>query len=277
MNVQSQSNKGLDVQRTTSIELLPAPFAWMDIPAGKVTLIDHHHDSYFGKKEEKKIFDLPAFKIAKYSVTNAQYSLFMKAGGYTQRRWWTDDGWDVRLQGWAWDEDAYRPSGNAWLEPRFWQDDKWNKPDYPVVGVSWYEAIAYCNWLSEATGEQIMLPTEQQWQRAAHGDTNSAYAWGDQFDNARCNYNTDGTTPVTHFDGKGNSPFGVVDMTGNVWEWNLTDHESGENNFNKLATKRVQRGGSWRDEHDILPRADFRGWYYPYGWIYDIGFRLSIS
>ena len=70
-------------------------------------------------------------------------------------------------------------SGTAsWSEPRFWNDSQWNGAQHPVVGVSWYEAVAFCLWLSDVTGERIMLPTEDQWQYAAQGDDGRTYPWG---------------------------------------------------------------------------------------------------
>src|SRR5262249_54009657 len=144
-------------------EILPAPFDWIDIPAGKVTLVENHdEDSYIGKKGEGRIFDVPAFSIAKYPVTNSQFAKFIEAKGYEQQQWWTDEGWKAKER-------------DNWTEPRFWQNEKYNKSDHPVVAISWFEAVAFCLWLSKMSNENIMLPTEQQWQRAAQGDTNWAY------------------------------------------------------------------------------------------------------
>jgi sulfatase-modifying factor enzyme 1/TIR domain-containing protein len=131
--------------------ILPAPFEWIEVPAGKVTLIENYNEtSYFGQKGEKKMFEVPAFAIAKYPVTNAQFAQFIEVKGYEQKKWWTEDGWQLREK-------------KKWTQPRYWGDKKWNEVDCPVVGVSWYEALAFCHWLSEAAGEAILLPTEQQW------------------------------------------------------------------------------------------------------------------
>lgn len=186
-------------QRPTSLALLPKPFAWMPITAGQVTL---EAGGYIPKGG--KTFSVAAFPIAKYPVTNAQFGKFCDVRGYDQQEWWTSEGWQIREK-------------EGWAEPRYWQDTQWNKNDHPVVGVSWYEAVAFCHWLSDKTGENITLPTEQQWQRAAQGDTNRVYPWGDEFDQSRCNVGASGTTAVTHYEGsdKGDSPFGVVDMSGN--------------------------------------------------------------
>jgi hypothetical protein len=142
-------------------DILPAPFAWVNIPAGTVKLIT---------ERGSQTFSVPAFAIARYPVTNAQYTRFVDARGYETQRWWTDAGWQARKE-------------ESWTEPRFWRDTKWNGMEYPVVGVSWFEAVAFCRWLREVTDDEtVVLPTEQQWQRAAQGDDERIYPWGNDWD-----------------------------------------------------------------------------------------------
>ncbi len=145
--------------------------------------------------------------------------------------------------------------------------------------------MAFCLWLRAATGEQIMLPTEAQWQYAAQGTDGRAYPWGNAWDGARCNHNVGGkgigkTTPVTQYEGKGeangNSPFGVVDMAGNVWEWCLTDYNTG-NDMNSNSAMRVLRGGSWFNDGTVGFRCDYRNGNVPHLRDYYIGFRVSRS
>lgn len=147
-----------------------------------------------------------------------------------------------------------------------------------MVGVSWYEVVAYCRWLSAITGENITMPTEQQWQRAAQGDTDWDYPYGPKFDKTRCNFNTQGTTPVTQYEGKteGDSPFGVVDMSGNVWEWCLTKYESGEADVDGTDV-RVLRGGSWNYNNSVNLRVDSRNRHSPNNRSNYRGFRLARS
>jgi formylglycine-generating enzyme required for sulfatase activity len=142
-----------------------------------------------------------------------------------------------------------------------------------VVGVSWYEALAFCRWLGEQTGENILLPTEQQWQRAAQGDDNRTYPWGEGIDDSRCNYsrNVGRTTPVTNYPA-GASPYGVMDMSGNVWEWCLTQYDDGSEDI-EGTNRRVLRGGSWNNS-DHYVRAAYRYYGNPYDWYYSIGFRV---
>jgi formylglycine-generating enzyme required for sulfatase activity len=123
-----------------------------------------------------------------------------------------------------------------------------------------------------------MLPTEAQWQYAAQGTDGRTYPWGDEWDAARCNTSESGlgkTTPVRQYEGRGDSPFGVVDLAGNVWEWCLTDYEKNTNDVHSPATRRVLRGGAW---FNILvgARAAFRS-NFPSNLRYDfIGFRVSV-
>jgi formylglycine-generating enzyme required for sulfatase activity len=254
-------------RRSRSLDLLPAPFAWVKIPAGRVTL---EEGGYVPKGGQT--FDVPAFQIAKYPVTNAQYKLFVDAGGYQDRQWWTDAGW-------------LRRESVGWTEPRYWNDKQWNGDDYPVVGVSWYEAVAFCRWLSARTGKAITLPTEQQWQRAAQGDDERTYPWGNTWEDGRCNHSVgkdwqkNSTTPVRQFEGKGkgNSPFGVVDMAGNTWEWCLTDYADSAAGIRDKAEHRVLRGGSWVSSITIDFRTRFRLKHVPYDGGYYWGFRLARS
>ncbi len=230
--------------RPTSLSIMPAPFAWIDIP---------------GK----------GYSIAKYPITNAQFKKFIEADGYKQKKWWTDIGWQQREQ-------------DKWLQPRYWTHSLWNGTEQPVVGVSWYESVAFCLWLSDFTHEKIMLPTEDQWQYAAQGDDGRDYPWGKQWDASRCNNNVDGegigkTTPVRHYEGKGDSPFGVVDMAVNVWEWCLTDFKNKTNDVNSIAFSRVLRGGFWNYNNTDSFRCDHRLSNLPNDGYSLGGFRVSRS
>lgn len=248
------------------LDMLPPPFAWIYIPEGKVVLLENRYDGSYVEKGVAKTFDVPAFAIAKYPVTNAQYTKFIEAGGYQQQKWWRDDGWQLKP-----------PDGTA---PRCSKVDTLLRSDHPVVGISWYEACAFCSWLSEASGEKIMLPTEQQWQRAAQGEDRRAYPWGNEWDDTRCNnsvhHKSTSTTPINQYDGKGDSPFAVSDMSGNVCEWCLTDYETGENELSKINAP-VLRGGSWLDTDLTWLRVDFRGANHPNDWEDDWGFRCVLK
>jgi formylglycine-generating enzyme required for sulfatase activity len=147
--------------------------------------------------------------------------------------------------------------------------------------MSWYEAVAFCQWLSEEVGEQIMLPTEQQWQRAAQDDHNRVYPWGNDWDQTLCNNNVDQkgigkTSSVTQYEGKGDSPFGVVDMVGNVWEWCLTEYKSGNEEVDG-TNARVSRGCSWLSDSRFLFGCVVRNRMNPTIWHVSKGFRVVSS
>ena len=266
--------------RPTSLTLLPALFAWIEIPGGRGTM----------KTDESGVLlTIPTEKywISKYPITNAQFAKFIEADGYNQQKWWTEAGWEAKAKGWEPFQDTdktwkLRVTNQPWIQPRYWTDNTWNRAEQPVVGVSWYEAVAFCLWLSETTGEKIMLPTEDQWQYAAQGDDGRAYPWGNDWDASRCNNNVGSkgigkTTPVREYEGKGDSPFAVVDMAGNVWEWCLTDYYNKTSDINSDATLRVLRGGSWSNINTDNFRCDYRNGYDPCFRDLGFGFRISRS
>ena len=106
----------------------------VNIPAGEFLMGDDQDDH---AKPRHELF-LPDYQIGKYPVTNAEFKEFVEAGGYTQKRWWTEAGWIAKERG-------------DWIRPRYWDDAHFNKPNQPVVGVSWYECLAYCRWRAAET------------------------------------------------------------------------------------------------------------------------------
>lgn len=245
-----------------SKNLMPAPFDWIEIERGRGTMRTDESSVTLSIPTEK-------YWIAKYPVTNAQFHRFIDAGGYQTEKWWTKQGWQQK-------------QNEAWTEPHYWVDRQFLGDDKPVVGVSWYEAVAFCLWLSEVTGEKIMLPTEAQWQYAAQGNDNRIYPWGNDWDASKCpnsvgSNNAGKTGSVIQFEGKGDSPLGVVDMAGNVWEWCLTDYESTMNDMNSNANIRVLRGGSWNANVAVNFRCDYRSYRYPHLRNNHNGFRISCS
>ena len=152
---------------------------------------------------------LPAYAIGRYPVTNAEFKRFIEDGGYTTQGYWTEAGWKQK-------------ESDRWTKPRLWDDAQWNDPAQPVVGVSWYEAAAYCQWLAKKSGKPYRLPTEAEWEFAARGKEGNRYPWGNTWDKTKCNNKengANGTTPVGQFSPQGDSSFGVGDLAGQVWEW----------------------------------------------------------
>jgi formylglycine-generating enzyme required for sulfatase activity len=260
--------------------------------------------------------DLQPFQLGRFPVTNAEWALFLKAGGYEDERWWdteaaqawrrgegTAEGakqqWrenrqtfqaqfdDIRnwhrqgritsKQADDWEQiarmndDAFEALLDEWYppgrqtQPAFWNDEAFNNPAQPVVGVCWYEARAYCAWLSAQTGQPFRLPTEAEWEAAARGRTGRRYAYGDAFDATLCNaFETHirRTTPVGVFPG-GETPDGLIDLTGNTWDWTGSLYQpypyvaaDGREDPAGVA-RRVVRGGAWsHDQTDA--RAAYR-------------------
>ncbi len=195
--------------------------------------------------------DLPAYFIDKCLVSNQEFALFVKAGGYKDSKYWSQRGWDYI-------------SNQKIQQPQYWQDKNFNQPDQPVVGVCWYEADAYARW----AGKQ--LPNEQMWEKAARGTDERTYPWGEaKPDTSLCNFdnNIGKTTPVRKY-ASGVSPYGLYDMTGNVWEWN-------DDQWNNDQNTRVLRGGSWSYYDAQNFRASDRYGDYPYVRYYVIGFRCA--
>jgi formylglycine-generating enzyme required for sulfatase activity/energy-coupling factor transporter ATP-binding protein EcfA2 len=226
-----------------------------------------------------------SYQIGKYPVTNLQYRRFVEAGGYATRVYWSDDGWAWRTGTYdnsqATEDWKEREREEYWLanrpkekrdEPYNWHDLKWNNPLVPVVGVSWFEAEAYCNWLSKELGKPIRLPTEEEWERAARHADGREYPWGNDFDRNRVNgrewwgkseSETWSTTMVGQFE-EGNSVAGASDMSGNVWEWTSSWYDAHHRH-------RSVRGGSWTDSRVIVRCAD-RSWCVFFD--YRCGFRV---
>ena len=156
------------------------------------------------------------------------------------------------------------PSGRQ-TQPRFWNDAAFNNPNQPVVGICWYEARAYCAWLSAQTGQHFRLPTEAEWEAAARRRQGRRYAWGEEFATSRCNTfktHVRRTTPIGIFP-DGDTPEGLTDLTGNIWDWTgslyqLYPYRADDGRDDPAAGgRRVVRGGSWYLNLD-LARAAYR-------------------
>lgn len=230
---------------------------WCIIPSGWVILESSVNETYPGTKGGK--YYVSPFEISKYPITNAQFQMFLDdPNGYSSLECW-----------------SYSPEATAWKNQNQTQQNyafSFKGSDLPRTNVSWYTANAFCQWLSRKSSDFITLPTEQQWQRAGQGDDNRIYPWGSTIDASRCNYgNLVGhITAVSNYP-KGISPYGVYDMSGNIWEWTST--EWGVDGANMVGnTPRLIRGGSWsvRDQFVCLT---YRYWCYPEGESNEIGFR----
>jgi formylglycine-generating enzyme required for sulfatase activity len=161
------------------------------------------------------------------------------------------------------------------------------KEDHPVVNVSWHDAAAFCTWLSQLTGFQFNLPTEAEWEKAARGTDGRIYPWGDEFEAKRLNSFENGireTTPAGKYSPEHDSPYGIADMCGNVWEW-CADWYA-EDEYARRAKARtvdplgpeagmmkVLRGGAF-DFNKSAVRCAYRAANSPFERSYDYGFRV---
>jgi formylglycine-generating enzyme required for sulfatase activity len=265
---------------------------WVDVPAGEFTMGSSQEqieqavarclEDGFSEDSCKGAFvdELPAhfvyldaYQIMRYEVTNKQYAQCVKngtcqGGGYEYQ----DESGNIRNR---LDDQAYA--------------------DHPVVSVSWFQAEAYCQWIG------ARLPTEAEWEKAARGADGRIYPWGNDFDCKKGNFddetqldsyvvpggeNCDGfpeTSPVGSFT-SGQSPYGVYDMAGNVWEWTADWYDENYYSTSPLENPlgpdfgdyHVLRGGSW-DNVDGYVRSANRGWFDPSNSNVNVGFRCARS
>lgn len=191
------------------------------IPAGVFWMgsSDNDPDAFPDEKPIHKVY-LDEYWIGKSPVTNRQYGIFAKT---------------VHIKGWT-----FQPG----------------KEDHPAVEISWQDALNFCHWLSQVSGEAIRLPAEAEWEKAARGADRRLYPWGNQAPDknlANSNNIYKSTTPVGQFSPPGDSPYGCADMAGNVWEWvndwyAETYYAKSPDSHPKGPDKgkfKVLRGGSW--------------------------------
>jgi len=243
---------------------------------------------------------LNGFEMSKYLVTNQWYKKFIDSGGYRKEAFWP-------------------PEGMKWLKhtgvkhPLGWHDRQWSCPNHPVIGVCWYEAAAFCRWLTEVRNDGVIyrLPSEKEWEATAAGFEKRVYPWGKDFDKNRSNVEgtkIERTSAVGIFKG-GETPEGVNDLAGNVWEWTGTSYHTqkklddfrfetdAQELYDKIISssgdeqkKRIDdylklredknrrlpvlRGGSWTLNRGFA-RCGYRNFNHPDNRLSFIGFRCS--
>ncbi len=228
------------------------------IPAGPFQMGSPKGEGDSDEHPQHEVY-LDEYWMGKTPVTNRQYEAFVRATGREAPGHW---------------KKGFIPEG---------------KEEHPVVYVSWHDAVAFCEWLSRVSGETIRLPSEAEWEKAARGTDGRRYPWGNEKPSkALCNYASGwfsaGTTPVGKYSPQGDSPYGCVDMAGNVWEW-MNDWYD-DDYYSQSSTRnppgpasgegRVLRGGAWSSYENYV-RAAYRGRSEPgYRDVY-IGFRCSRS
>lgn len=213
------------------------------VPAGEFIMGSDDPEADANEKPATKVF-VGSFSIDKFEVTNGRYTRCIEAGACT------------------------RPPNRGY-------DDS-TKANLPVTVVSWKQAVTYCRWVGKR------LPTEAEWEKAARGTDGRRYPWGNDFETERANaeYTPGRITPVGSY-AKGASPYGAMDMSGNVWEWTSSlytpypyDPRDGREDLNARGS-RVERGGSWYHPawHARTSRRTAIG--HVYRRINDLGFRCA--
>lgn len=257
------------------------------IPEGPFMMGNSGSESFsYADELPQHLVHLAGYWIGKYEVTRGEYSRFVAAGGYSDSSYWSADGWNWKVS-------------NNRTQPAVWASGLWDwgtggflqSDSHPVVGISYYECEAYCNWIGGH------LPTEAQWEKAARwtGTDARTYPWGNAWDPERCNnYNDHGaagggyqkkqSSPIDGYSDSA-SNYGCRDMAGNAWEWckdwyldtyysqlppgGWIEPQGPEN-----GQYRSIRGGSWYDGNDGC-RCAYRNCTYPHNSYTNVGFRVA--
>lgn len=287
---------------------------WCHIPAGKFWMgSDKKVDKDASDREFPQYqLTLPDFYISRYPITNAQFRAFVNAGGYREPQYWPEARQEKIWQDGTvtvWMDEKPRSQPKHFGEP-------FNLSNHPVVGITWYEALAFCRWLNahspgqlqihvweqgqiitqklSLTGWQITLPSEAEWEKAAKGNDKRIYPWGNKPNPNRANYADTkiGTTSAVGCFPGGVSPYGCEELSGNVWEWTRslwgTNWEKPDFNYPYRSDDgredltagtdcaHVLRGGSFINDQRDV-RCALRVWNYPHYWYYYVGFRVVLS
>ena len=216
------------------------------IPSGSFWMGSNSGDGVPSHETPQHEVFLPAYRIGKYPVTNAQYEVFVREKGIQV------------MPGMGWNGRVVSTGGE----------------NYPMTGVTWYQALEYCRWLSEKTGRNYSLPNEAQWEKACRGSDKRKYPWGDEFDGKRCN---DGSSMVAEVNAYPvQSESGCFDLVGNILQWTCSlwgekraapdpkytypwkNDTRNDLNINRQI-RRVVRGSAIKDNLDFLRCSARRG------------------
>jgi formylglycine-generating enzyme required for sulfatase activity len=235
------------------------PFDWVAIPGGPFLMgSDPARDpkTQDNEKPQHRV-EVAAFRIARTPVTVAQFAAFVEATGYLTAA------------------EKEKPNEATWQRPKGPGSSVKDRQNHPVTSVSWHDALAFCRWAD------VRLPSEAEWEKAARGIDGRSYPWGNSApDEKCCNFNNKlgDTTAVGAYPG-GASPFGVLDMAGNVWEWTSTlfkpyPYKAGDGRENLGgAENRVLRGGAFYNNESGV-RCAFRDGDNPFNRDGNVGFRV---
>ncbi|HRI56393.1 MAG TPA: SUMF1/EgtB/PvdO family nonheme iron enzyme, partial [Anaerolineae bacterium] len=281
----------------------PLHIEFLDVPAGSFRMgNDDKSKVWLGTESPQHTYNLAYdYWISRYPITNAQFGAFVQAEGYKKPAYWQE----AKAHGY------WRPGEvrrrfvkgsevvEEWASAPADYGEPFSLSNHPVVGVNWWEALAFTRWLEEQlraagklpSGWQVRLPSEAEWEKAARGADGRDFPWLGKIDPDRVNYGASGigsTSAVGCFLG-GASPYGVEEMSGNVWEWTRSVYDEypypvegkALQQREKLAAdpsySRVLRGGSFGSYVENLLRCAARYYYFPYLGDADLGFRVCAS
>ncbi len=237
------------------------------IPGGYFRLGSRFHP----REEPPRSVYVPEFEICQGPVTVSQYAAFLESEQISLPRWWSQAGW-AWLQGQAggWGREN-RQAPDGWEVQR-------RRLFHPVVGVTFFEAEAYCAWLSYQKKVTVRLPTEEEWEVAARGDDGRPFPWGEEFIATRANTLESerlATVEAASLSGDA-SPFGVMDMAGNVQQWTSSPYNPLSGEGTPGGALLVARGGSFNDTAYGARTSYRRG--YPPGYFFPfLGFRVVLG
>lgn len=293
----------------------PAPLSnTVYIPSGWFRMGNKETDvAHFGFPDEKPDIDVyvSGFFLSKYEVTNREFAEFVEAGGYDNEVYWERliEEWSSLVEqvpsyGRVYGNDGWKSvrkyihtrfvDTDDYPGPRLWENDippyEFGQDERPVIGVTLYEADAYCKWRTHQTRKVHRLPTEAEWEKAARGYEGYFFSYGNEYDGTRANTEVGNTKKVGSYPP---NSYGVYDITGNVWEW-VSDHyqaDAYQTLTDKYRTeirnprifdeatpynRGIVRGGSFRSVNQINARTPVRYPMFPNYWHTNIGFRYVV-
>jgi formylglycine-generating enzyme required for sulfatase activity len=235
-----------------------------EVPAGTYT-IGGDKQAYRSFDKHQVLIKHP-YRLSRYPITYAQFQCFVEAADSGDGRWW-----------------ANMPEiAEAYAEKypvREIAEQRFPYANHPREMVSWYQAVAFCRWLSDKVGQTVQLPHEYEWEVAARYPDGRAYPWSNDFDQEKANTNEsrlNSITAVGLYPSGRNEALNLYDLSGNVWEWCRNKYQNPDDDVvDGSRVARVLRGGSWLFDQD-LARAAFRHYVIPVSRVDSYGFRVVV-
>jgi len=255
--------------------LVPEGSVLVGMAAERATLGQASSEATPGQLQAKDTFDVRACYLDRWTVSNAEYQQFVDAGGYEQLELWPEESLPALF-------DFIDTSGCT--APRYWSDGRLipGQEQLPVVGVSWYEAVAYSRWVGKR------LPGDAEWTKACAWPIESApgriaqrrYPWGESFDSRRANLWSSGEGGPVEVDAHpdGATVGGLVQMVGNIWEWtNQSLDETTPEAVRFPTALRSIRGGAYNTYFENQATCHFQSGEHPLARRANIGIRLALD